>query len=57
MVRIFKNYEERIAQNGVVSEGMAQYINVLAQENQKTKAWVGSLMTESKAQEVLDNTR
>ena len=30
---------------------MAQYINALAVENEKTKAWVGSLMRESQAQE------
>ena len=51
VVRIFKNHEERIALTGFVSEGVAQYINVLVQENEKTKAWVGSLMTESQAQE------
>ena len=30
---------------------MAQYINALVEENEKTKAWVGSLMRESQAQE------
>ena len=49
--KIFKNHEERIAQAGVVSEGMAQYIHALAVENEKTKAWVGSQMRESQAQE------
>ena len=51
VVRIFKNHEEHIAKNGFVSEGMAQYINALVEESEKTKAWVGSLMRESQAQE------
>ena len=51
VVRIFQNHEEHIHSHGVVSEGMAQYINALAVENEKTKAWVGSLMRESQAQE------
>ena len=50
-MRIFKNHEERIAQTGVVSGGMAQYINALVEETEKTKAWVGSLMRESQEQE------
>ena len=51
VVRIFKNHEEHIAKNGLVSEGMAQYINALVEETEKTKLWVGSLMRESQAQE------
>ena len=53
MVRIFKNHEERIAQTGAVSGGMAQYINALVEETEKTKAWVGSLMRESQEQEAV----
>ena len=51
VVRIFQNHEQHIKKNDVVSEGMAQYINALVVENEKTKAWVGSLMRESQAQE------
>ena len=51
MVRIFKNREECIAQTGAVSGGMVQYINALVEEAEKTKAWIGSLMRESQAQE------
>ena len=51
MVRIFQNHEERITQTGVVSGGMVQYINALVEEAEKIKAWVGSLMMESQAQE------
>ena len=51
VVRIFRNHEEHIAKNGLVSEGMAQYINALVEESEKTKLWVGSLMRESQAQE------
>ena len=49
MVRLFQNREERIAQTGIVSGGMAQYNNALAEESEKKKALVGSLMRESQA--------
>ena len=51
VVRIFQNHEQHIRKNDVLSEGMAQYINALVEENEKTKLWVGSLMRESQAQE------
>ena len=51
VVRIFQNHEEHIATNGVVSERMAQYINVLIQESEKARLWIGSLTRESQAQE------
>ena len=53
VVRIFKNHEEHITKNGFVSEGMAQYINALVEESEKTKLWVGSLMRESQEQEAV----
>ena len=37
----------------MATERMAQYINVLIQENEKVKLWIGSLTRESQAQEVL----
>ena len=51
VVRVFQNHEEHIATNGVVSERMAQYINVLIQESEKARLWIGSLTRESQAQE------
>ena len=40
VVRVFQNHEEHIHNHGVVSEGMAQYINALVVKNEKTKALV-----------------
>ena len=51
VVRVLKNHEQHIANQGLARQETAQYLNVLAQENEKTKAWVGSLMRESQAQE------
>ena len=51
VVRIFQNHEQHIRKNDVLSEGTTQYINALVEETEKTKAWVGSLMRESQAQE------
>ena len=51
VVRVLKNHEQHIANQGVARQETAQYLNVLAQENEKTKAWVGSLMRETQAQE------
>ena len=53
VVRIFQNHEQHIRKNDVVSEGMAQYINALAVESEKTKLWVGSMMRESQEQEAV----
>ena len=51
VMRIFQNHDEHIRKNGLVSEGMAQYINALVVETEKSKTWVGSLTRESQAQE------
>ena len=51
VVRIFQNHEQHIEKHGVVSEGIAQYVNALVEESEKTRAWVGSLIRESQAQE------
>ena len=50
MARILQNHEQNIIKNGSVSEGLAQYVNALFQENENAKAWVGSLMRDSQAQ-------
>ena len=47
VVRVLKNHEQHIANQGVARQETAQYLNVLAQENEKTKAWVGSRMRET----------
>ena len=51
VVRVLQNHEQHIANQGLARQEMAQYLNVLIQENEKTKAWVGSLMRETQAQE------
>ena len=48
--RILQNHEERIAQTGVASQEMAQYINALIEESQKKTLLVGSLMRENQEQ-------
>ena len=50
-MRIFQNHEQHIEKHGVVSEGIAQYVNALVEESEKTRALVGSLIRESQAQE------
>ena len=36
--------------NGVASQEMAQYINALAQDAEKSRAWIGATMKESQSQ-------
>ena len=50
VARILQNHEQNNIKNGSVSEGLAQYVNALFQENEKAKMWVGSLMRDSQAQ-------
>ena len=53
VVMIFQNREKYIVRNGAVADEMAQYINALIEDAEKKRLWIGNLMKESQAQEVL----
>ena len=44
------NHEQHILQNGAASQEMAQYVNVLLQDNQNQSLCIASLMKEALAQ-------
>ena len=50
VARILQTHEQHIIYNGVASQEMAQYINALAQDSEKNRAWIGAMMRESNAQ-------
>ena len=50
VVRVLHHHAQHIATSGRPSQEMAQYINALAQENEKNTAWITSLMRETNAQ-------
>ena len=50
LATILQIHDQHIAQNGAVSQQMAQYVNALIEENEKKTMWIGNLMRESQAQ-------
>ena len=50
VVRVLQNHEQHILQNGAASQEMAQYVNVLLQDNQSQSLCIASLMKEALAQ-------
>ena len=50
VVRVLQAHETHIVKNGSAASEMAQFINALAQENEKKTLWIGSLMKEAQAQ-------
>ena len=50
VVRVLQAHETHIVKNGSAASEMAQFINALAQENEKKTLWIGSPMKESQAQ-------
>ena len=53
VVRIFQNHEKYIVRNGAVADEIVQCINALIEDAEKKRLWIGNLMKESQAQEVL----
>ena len=50
VVRVLQNHEKHIFQNCAASQEMAQYVNVLLQDNQNQTMWIASLINEAQAQ-------
>ena len=50
VVRVLQAHETHCVKTGSAASDMAQFINALAQENEKKTLWIGSLMKESQAQ-------
>ena len=50
VVRVLQNHEQHISTSGLASQEMAQYINALAQANEKNAMWIADLMRETNAQ-------
>ena len=50
VVRVLRNHEQHIANSGAASQNMVQYINALVEENEKKRAWIGTLISEFQAQ-------
>ena len=44
LATILQIHDQHIAQNGAVSQQMAQYVNALIEENEKKTMWIGNLM-------------
>ena len=50
VVCVLQNHEQHISTSGLASQEMAQYINALAQANEKNTMWIADLMRETNAQ-------
>ena len=50
VAKILNSHEQHIVTSSAASQEMAQYINALAQENEKKTMWIAGLMRESNAQ-------